>query len=163
MHLTLITPAPHTPAGCLTAAERRALSSVLWGWLSLAAGRTRAALQGDPRGAIIDAAVTSIDHGTWLQDVAILPPMALSAVRAAAMLAHLPESPRQLRRWLLINRDCLYTNPDVDTCRQVLRLNATLEGVSGFEDDLDSLQAMSTALIRFHWDRLEVLRAPVGG
>ena len=158
MHLTLITTTPPLLPGQLSRVERQGLSSVLWGWLSLATGRTRhAATKPDRYGAVLDMALISIDRGTWLQDVAILPPMVLSAVRTAAMLAHLPDSTRQLSRWLLINRACLYTDPGVDTCREVLRLNTTLEGVSGFdEEDTESLQSISTALIRFHWDHFRI-------
>ncbi len=154
MHLTLI----HTSralTGRLSRVERQGLSSVLWGWLSLACAAPRSALQHDPRGAILDAAIASIDRGTWLQDVAVLPPMVLSAVRTAAMLAHLPDT-RLLRRWLRLNATSLYIEPDVEGCRDILRLNATLEGVSGFDDfgfddgEPENLQAICKAMIRFH-------------
>ena len=154
MHLTLITSPSPAPTGRLSRAEQARLSSVLWGWLSLATGQSRSALHTDPLGAVLRSAIRSIDQGAWLQDVARLPPMVLSAVRVAAMLAHLPDSTRLLRQWLRLNRSCLYTHPDVDSCREVLRLNTTLEGVSGFdEEEPEELVMICTALVRFQWER----------
>ena len=157
MHLTLLTSPPEPSTGRLTPAEQDGLSAILWGWLSLATGRTRASLHADPRGPIIAGAVRSIDRGHSLQDVARLPPMVLSAVRAAAMLAHLPDGTRPLVHWLHLNRTGLFLDPDLDTCREVLRLNCTLEGVSGFDDeDSAAIQAISIALLRFQQEHLAV-------
>ena len=150
MRLTLLNHAPEPPAGRLSPAEQEELSAVLWGWLSLSTGQPRSELRRDPRGPIIVAAVRSIDLGHSLQDVARLPPMVLSAVRAAAMLVHFPDSTRPLAHWLRLNQAALFTAHDLETCRELLRLNCTLEGVSGFEDeDLEALQAISIALIRY--------------
>ena len=157
MHLTLLSPPRARPTGRLNQAEQAGLSAVLWGWLSLATGQTRADLRSDRRGPIISAAIRSIDHGHSLQDVARLPSMVLSAVRAAAMLAHLPDGTQPLTHWLHLNQDCLYIDPDLDTCREVLRLNTTLEGVSGFdEEDPAAIQAISIALIRFQQEHRAV-------
>ena len=149
MHLTLIHSAP-TRTGLLSLVEHQGLSSVLWGWLSLACAAPRSALHGDPRAVILDAAIASIDRGSWLQDVAVLPPMVLSAVRAAAMLAHLSE-PAALQHWLRINDRCLHVDPDVQACRAVLQLNTTLESISSFDDEApERIQLLCDALIRFH-------------
>lgn len=149
MHLTLIHTSP-ARTGRLSRTEHQGLSSVLWGWLSLACAAPRSALRSDPRAAILDAAIASIDRGSWLQDVAVLPPMVLSAVRTAAMLAHLPD-PAPLQRWLRINASCLFLDPDVDACRDVLQLNTTLESISGFDDEEpESLQILCAAMLRFH-------------
>ena len=149
MHLTLIHTAP-APTGQLSLTEHQDLSSVLWGWLSLACAATRSELRRDPRAAILDAAIASIDRGSWLQDVAVLPPMVLSAVRAAAMLAHLSE-PASLQHWLRINDRCLYIDQDVGVCRAVLQLNTTLESISSFDDEAsERIQLLCSSLIRFH-------------
>ena len=154
-HLTLIkSPAP-PHSGRLSLAEHQSLRTVLWGWLSLASRQPLTTPTTDRRGVVLESAVHSIDRGSWLQDVAILPPMVLSAVRTAALLAHLPDGSRLLNRWLLLNQDSLFTNPSTDTCRDILRLNTTLEGVSGFDDDeLEPIAAIAGAMIRFHWNRL---------
>lgn len=150
MHLTLIK-SPRTLPGTLSPTTLSSLRSVLEGWLRLSARVPSPAHR-----QVLDRAITSIDRGTWLQDVARLPPIVLSAVRAAAMLAHLPEGGTLLSRWLLINRACLYVDPCVETCREVVQLNTTLDGVSGFEDDEpDSLAVISTALLQFHWEQFE--------
>ena len=149
MNLTLIHTAP-ARTGQLSLTEHQGLSSVLWGWLSLACTAPRSALRRDPRAAILETAIASIDRGSWLQDVAVLPPMVLSAVRAAAMLAHLSE-PVSLQRWLRINARCLYVEPDVDACRAVLQLNTTLESISSFDDEEpERIQLLCETMIHFH-------------
>ena len=147
MNLTLIR-SPRSRPGTLTQATLDSMRSVLEGWLRLSQPTPDATTR-----RVLSQAIISIDHGTWLQDVALLPPMVLSAVRSAAMLAHLTDE-QLLSRWLLINRACLYIDPSLETCREVVQLNTTLESVSTFDDESDA-QLIAIALLQFQWERLE--------